>query len=46
MDLSMDELEVSNLDVELAAAASSDTPPVELQRRRAQLKERIARKQA
>jgi DNA primase len=43
MDLSMLELEVSKLDAELAAAAASDSPPVDLQRRRAELKNRIAR---
>jgi hypothetical protein len=45
MDLSMLELEVSKLDAELAAAASAEKPPVELQRRRAELRERIARAQ-
>lgn len=45
MDLSMLELEVARLDAELAAAASSDAPPVDLQRRRAELKDRIARAQ-
>jgi DNA primase len=45
MDLSLLELEVSRLDAELAAAASTDAMPVELQRRRAELKDRIARAQ-
>jgi hypothetical protein len=45
MDLSLLELEVSKLDAELAAAASAERPPVELQRRRAELRERIARAQ-
>jgi DNA primase len=46
MDLSLLELEVSRLDAELAAAAASAaSPPVDLQRRRAELKDRIARAQ-
>jgi DNA primase len=45
MDLSLLELEVARLDSELAATASSDAMPVDLQRRRAELKDRIARSQ-
>ena len=47
MELSMLELEVSRVDAEIAALdASSDAPPVELQRKRAELTERIARSQS
>jgi DNA primase len=46
MELSMLELEVSRLDAQLAASASSDAPPVDLQRQRAELTERIARAQS
>ncbi|HVC64043.1 MAG TPA: hypothetical protein VNF52_01070, partial [Candidatus Dormibacteraeota bacterium] len=47
MELSFLELERARLDDELAAAASGDgPPPVELQRERARLTERIARSQS
>ena len=47
MELSLLELEVAKLDDEIAAAATNGgAPPVELQRRRAELTERIARAQS
>ncbi len=47
MELSLLELEVSRVDAEIAASsAASDSPPVELQRKRAELTERIARAQS
>ena len=47
MELSFLELEVAKLDDQIAAAATNGgTPPVELQRRRAELTERIARAQS
>jgi DNA primase len=47
MQLSFDELEVARIDDEIAAAETNGgPPPVELQRRRAELTERIARAQS
>ena len=46
MELSLLELERAKVDDEIAAAESNGSPPVELQRRRAQLTERIARAQS
>ena len=48
MELSLLELEVAKLDDEIAAAATNGggAPPVDLQRRRAELTERIARAQS
>ena len=40
------ELERAKVDDEIAAAESNGSPPVELQRRRAELTERIARAQS
>ena len=46
MELSLLELERAKVDDEIAAAESNGSPPVELQRRRAELTERIARAQS
>ena len=46
MELSLLELERAKVDDEIAAAEANGAPPVELQRRRAELTERIARAQS
>ncbi len=46
MELSFLELERARLDDEIATAQADGAPPVELQRRRAELTERIARAQS
>jgi hypothetical protein len=46
MELSFLELERAKVDDEIAAAETNGAPPVDLQRRRAELTERIARTQS